>query len=296
VEFKQLETFISVARLKSFSKAAKALYLTQPTVSNHIQWLEQELQTILFNRNNNKDVTLTKAGEVFFQHALELLNKKESALFSLREYKGKIEGTLEISASTIPGQHLLPGILSKFNKKYPHVAFKLMKYDSQQVIDKLLSGEIDFGFVGFKKESSQLDYIEVMKDRIILTAPNHGKYSAINEISLDELHSLALIFRETGSGTRKVVEAALQQRQFVAKQLKPVAIIENTQTIKECVKGGLGLTFISAKAVVDEIEQGIFKEISVDGLEITRSFYFVYHKSRALSPLATAFKDFVLRS
>lgn len=81
MEFKQLETFISVARLKSFSKAAKALYLTQPTVSNHIQWLEQELQTILFNRNNNKDVTLTKAGEVFFQHALELLNKKESALF-----------------------------------------------------------------------------------------------------------------------------------------------------------------------------------------------------------------------
>lgn len=124
MDFKQLETFVTIAKLKSFSKAAEHLFLTQPTISNHIQNLEKELKTILINRTN-KNISLTQAGELLYKHAIDILNKKESAIFSLNQFKGKIEGILEISASTIPEQYYLPDLLIEFSKKYPEVKYNL---------------------------------------------------------------------------------------------------------------------------------------------------------------------------
>lgn len=294
MDFKQLQSFVAVVKLRSFSKAAESLYLTQPTISGHIQALEQELGTVLINRNSNKQVSPTRAGEILFQYAVDILNKRENALFSLSKFKGKIEGILEISASTIPEQHFLPDILSKFNKKYPDVQYNLMKYDSQEVIDKILSGEIDFGFVGFKKELNQLDYIEIMEDSIVLIAPVQGKYSNMDTIPASFLAGEKFIMREKGSGTRKVVEKALAKHNIPLDSLNVVAFIENTQTIKECVRKGLGLTFISEKAVAEELAGRVFKILNIEGLEIRRQFYFVYHKTRVLSPLAQTFKEFVL--
>lgn len=294
MDFKQLQSFVAVVKLRSFSKAAESLYLTQPTISGHIQALEQELGTVLINRNSNKQVSPTRAGEILFQYAVDILNKRENALFSLSKFKGKIEGILEISASTIPEQYFLPDILSKFNKKYPDVQYNLMKYDSQEVIDKILSGEIDFGFVGFKKELNQLDYIEIMEDSIVLIAPDQGKYSNMDTIPASFLAGEKFIMREKGSGTRKVVERALAKHNIPLDSLNIVAFIENTQTIKECVRKGLGLTFISEKAVAEELAGRVFKILNIEGLEIRRQFYFVYHKTRVLSPLAQTFKEFVL--
>ncbi|MBO8169205.1 MAG: LysR family transcriptional regulator [Thermoanaerobacteraceae bacterium] len=294
MDFKQLQSFVAVVKLRSFSKAAESLYLTQPTISGHIQALEQELGTVLINRNSNKQVSPTRAGEILFQYAVDILNKRENALFSLSKFKGKIEGILEISASTIPEQYFLPDILSKFNKKYPDVQYNLMKYDSQEVIDKILSGEIDFGFVGFKKELNQLDYIEITEDSIVLIAPDQGKYSNMDTIPASFLAGEKFIMREKGSGTRKVLEKALAKHNIPLDSLNVVAFIENTQTIKECVRKGLGLTFISEKAVAEELAGKVFKILNIEGLEIRRQFYFVYHKTRVLSPLAQTFKEFVL--
>lgn len=295
MDFKQLETFVAVAKLKSFSRAADHLYLTQPTISNHIQNLEWELGTVLINRDS-KNVTLTRAGEILFQYALDIINKRDKALFSLGKFKGKIEGVLEISASTIPEQYFLPSVLCQFNKQYPHVQFNIMKYGSQVVIDKILSGEIDFGIVGFKKDLKKLNYIEIMDDRIILVAPNQGKYKEMEKIDLPALRDEVLIMREKGSGTRKVVEEALLKHNLTIDSLNILAFIENTQTIKECVKRGCGLTFISQWAVVEEIEKGLLKKIDMVGLEIKRKFYFVYHNQRELSPLAETFRQFVVNS
>lgn len=293
MDFRQLETFVSVVKLKSFSKAAETLYITQPTVSNHISSLEKELNTILVNRTN-KSLTLTNAGALLYKHALDIINKRDNALFSLNQFKGKIEGILEISSSTIPEQYFLPELLINFNKIYPDVRYCLNKFDTSQVINNILSGETDFGIVGAKKQSKQLEYIDIMDDTIILAAPTKGIYKDINSITLKKLLDFPIILREEGSGTRNMVEASLSQCNIAMDDLNVVAYIENTETIKQCVKKGLGVTFISHKAIASDIENGTIKSISIDDFDFKRKFYFVYHKNRGLSPLAETFKKFVL--
>lgn len=293
MDFRQLETFVSVVKLKSFSKAAENLYITQPTVSNHISSLEKELNTILVNRTN-KNLTLTTAGTLLYEHAVEIINKRDNALFSLNHFKGKIEGILEISSSTIPEQYFLPELLKKFNKIYPHVKYCLNKFDTSQVIANILSGKIDFGIVGAKKESKQLEYIEIMDDDIVLATPSSGKYKKMDSITLEMLLECPIILREEGSGTRKMVENSLSSKNISVNDLNVVAYIENTETIKECVKKGIGVTFISYRAIASDIENNAIKNISIEGFEFKRNFYFVYHRNRALSPLAETFKKFVL--
>ncbi|RKD27572.1 DNA-binding transcriptional regulator, LysR family [Caminicella sporogenes DSM 14501] len=294
MDFKQLETFVTLAKLKSFSKAAEKLYLTQPTISNHIQNLEKELKTILVNRTN-KNITLTKAGKILYKYAVNILNQRETALFCLNEFKGKIEGVLEISASTIPSQYFLPSILCKFNKIYPDVKYNLNKYSTGEVIEKILNGEIDFGIVGAKKEISQLEYIEIMDDNLIIIAPKCGIYKNLHSIKINDLCKYPIILRENTSGTRKIVEEELAKHNIYIENLNIVACIENTETIKECVKNGLGITFISEKAVSSELHNNLIKKIHVENLTLKRKFFFVYHKNRALSPLAETFKNFVLK-
>ncbi|TCO79353.1 selenium metabolism-associated LysR family transcriptional regulator [Marinisporobacter balticus] len=295
MDFRQLETFVTIARLKSFSKAADSLFLTQPTISNHIQNLENELHTILLNRSNKK-VTLTKGGEILFRHAIEILNRREQALFSLESFKDKIEGTLEIACSTIPEQYILPPLLSAFNKTYPNVQYNLLHYDSQQVVDGILNGTIDFGFVGAKEDIKQLNYIDVMKDHLIFIAPFTDQYKTIEKISVDFLRKEKMIIREKGSGTRKFFEQVLHFYNLSLEQLNIVAVIENTEAIKQCVKQGLGTTMISELAVKEELHYDMVKKIELKNMNPSRKFSFVYHESRILSPLAETFKNFMLEN
>ncbi len=295
MDFKQLETFVTLSKLKSFSKTAEYLYLTQPTISNHIQSLEEELQSILINRSN-KNISLTKSGEIFFKYALDILNKRDTAIFSINKFKGEIKGVLEISASTIPEQYFLPNLLVSFNKKFPDVKYNLKKYDSSEVIEKILSGEIDFGMVGAKKNYSQLEYIEIMDDEIVLVSSSKGKFSFIESLSPHDLIKYPLIFREEGSGTRKIVEDILAKNNISSSELQIIATIENTETIKECIKKDIGLSFISKRAVSNDILNNVLKEIPINSLKITRNFYLVYHKTRPLSPLTKTFKTFILEN
>ncbi len=293
MDFKQLESFVMIAKVKSFSKAADKLFLTQPTISNHIHNLEKELGTALFNRTN-KNITLTNAGEILFKYAVSILNKRDHAFFSLNSYKGRIEGILEIASSSIPEQYYLTDVMCKFSRKYPDVKYNLMKYDTKKVIDKLNLGEIDFGIVGAKKDSPQLEYTEIMDDEIVLVAPNNEAFAATDSIDLKKLGDVQVIMREEGSGTRTVVENALKSAGISYGDLNVVAEIESTETIKKLVTNGLGISFMSKKALKYELQNNLLKILSVGGLEITRKFYFVYHTKRVLSPLSEAFKEFIL--
>ncbi|MBF8983538.1 LysR family transcriptional regulator [Lutibacter sp. B2] len=295
MDFRQLETFVMIARVKSFSKAAERLFLTQPTISNHIQNLEKRLAMPLLNRSNKK-VTLTKAGEIFFIHATEILNKKQQALFSLEAFKNTIDGTLEIACSSIPEQYILPPLLHSFHKIYPHVKYNLLHYDSQKVIDDIISGIIDFGFVGSKTHNKQLEYIQIMEDELVLIAPLSNHYKNINKISLTALLKEKIIMREEGSATRKIFEETLLKHSLSFENLNIIAYIENTHAIKQCVKEGLGLTVISKLAIAEELQYNTVKIIELEEVNISRHFFFVYPKLKILSPLADKFKDFILNT
>ncbi len=296
MDFRHLESFAAVAKARSFSKAADLLYLTQPTISNHVNHLESEMNALLINRSN-KRITLTPAGELLLRHVQVILNERDQALFDLEQYKGEITGTLDIASSSTPERYLLTDLLCSFSARYPNVRFNLMRLDSKQVLDRLLSGEIDFGIVGAQNDSkSQLIFTEIGQDEVVLIGPSEGPLSRIKELTAADLLKQRLIMRESGSGTRSTVENKLLELGIQPEQLQLAATMENTETIKDAVSKGMGLAFVSARAVENDLADGRLRHIPLVDLTIGRNFYFVYHKHMLLSPLSEKFRLFILES
>jgi len=294
MDLRQLETFVEVASLKSFSKAAKKLFLTQPTITNHIQNLEKEVGTILINRQG-KGISLTDAGNVLFEYALNIINMRNTAYYKLSDYKGKIQGTLEISSSSIPKQYILPNILKSFVSKFPQVSFNINKSDSKNVIEDILEGYSDFGLVGAKYNNKNLEYIKIADDKLVVAVQNneHYPFEPYTEIDLDFLLKENLILREEGSGTRLSFENYLKLQKINLSNLNIKAFIDDNETIKSFIKMGMGISIISLLSLESEIKTGTIKPYLIKDFNNNRSFYFVYHNKRHLSPLAQAFKEFM---
>jgi len=294
LEFNQLESFLSVVKHKSFSKAAKELYLTQPTVSNNIQNLEKELKTTLLDRKS-KTITLTDSGITFYKYAVELINVREKAKFDIKEHSDKIEGVIEISASSIPEAYILPYIIKDFTEEYPLVTFSVTHKDSKDIVDDIFKGKQNFGIVGAKYSSRLLEYVDFYEDELVLAVPNNKNYPfSINEsVDIDILLSEKFIFRKQGSGTRLLVEQRLSDIGVSLDDLNIASIIDNNKMIKKMIELELGISFISKISIKNEIDLKLIKCFRVKDLDLKRSFYFVYSKNRTLSPVVEVFKNFL---
>jgi len=294
LDFKQLESFISIAKHKSFSKAAKELFLTQPTITNHIQNLEKELRTILINRSN-RTISLTKAGEILYDFAADMINTKKNTLFTLGEYKGKIEGLIEIASSTIPEEYIVPEIIKSFSRQFPHVKYSLKHFDSSDVIDEILNQKSNFGFVGSKIANSQIEYLEIAEDELVMIAPCSMDIKHQNGfVDLNNFKNEPLIMREIGSGTRELFVKELEKNKLSVESLNIIAHIENTESIKQMVRKGMGVSIISKAAIMDDEKFGLFKSYQIKNLKLNRSFYFAFPKKRTLAPLEEKFKEHVV--
>lgn len=295
MDFRKLESFVSIVKHGSFTKAADELYLTQPTITGHIQSLENKLGTVLLNRNG-KTVSLTEAGHIFYKHAVNILNTKEQALFSLAAYKGRLVGDLAIASSTVPQSHLLPKLLSAFRLKYPQITFTIRQYDSRGVVDAIVSGAVDFGFVGTDMFLPELEVVQLCKGRLLVIVPCRGKYENYKgkTITWDQVKDEDFIVREEGSGSRTLFLKGLEEKGIDSSKLSIVATIENPDTIKQCVTAGLGVAVVSERSVADEIRLGLLKGFYVAGMDLEQNFYFINHRTRVLSPVARAFKEFIV--
>lgn len=291
MDLKQLEVFVAVAKYNSFSKAAKELFLTQPTVSAHIQNLEKNLDTVLVNRNN-KVITLTKAGEILYEHAIYILNNCKKAIYDIKEYSGKIEGVIDIACSSIPETYILPDFLKNFYSDYPNVKFSISRYDSQDAISEILNERISFGFVGSKVNNKQVEYIDLIDDELVLITPfdliieNENNY-----INLDKLSDLKFIMRKDGSGTQSLLINKLKSHKIPINNLDTIAYVESNESIKEMVKLGLGVSFVSYTSVIDYINLRKVRYYKVKNLNFDRKFYFIYSKKKTFTPLEYKFLD-----
>ena len=290
MNLKQLEAFVKVAEDGSFSKAAKALFLTQPTISAHISSLEKELNARLFVRNT-KEVSLSEDGKELYQYASQMveLEKKIEEVFS--EESRKDTKCITIASSTIPAQYILPEILATFNEKYPTEQFKVMEMDSSKVIEMVVGHMADIGFTGTVLEKKHCKYIPFYNDELVLIAPNTEKFRKYAEDSdnLDWLHTEGIIMREEGSGTRKEAEKILKSIGISAEEMNVVATIENAETIKRSVRSGMGVTIISRLAAQEEIDAGNVLEFKLFPGGGGRDLNIVYNKNYHLSTSAERF-------
>ena len=296
IDIRQLQVFLAVWEHRSFSKAARAVFLTQPTVSGHMKTLEDALGIRLFDRTG-RNIFPTKAGELLYPYAKKALKIMDEITEEINLFKGADGGQIFLGGSNIPGQYILPRILGEFKWMHPKIEVMLSIGDSRSVTEMLLEREIDIGMVGAVFESDHLEFIPTFEDRLVLISrPGLGSAFA-NGITIPQvLYELPMVFREEGSGTRLMTETALKEQAGVdLKKLKIVAEMGSTEAVKQGVKSGMGYAIVSERSVKDEVQHGAIECHSIHGLEIRRHFYLMWDRRRSLSPTCMALKDFILK-
>lgn len=291
MNLKQLEAFVQVADTGSFSKAAKDLFLTQPTISAHISALEKELGARLFVRNT-KEVSLSDDGAQLYKYARQMveLQKKIEEQFDFGK-EGR-RGGITIAASTIPAQYLLPKVLLKYNEKYPDEQIKIIETDSSKVVTQVVEHMVDVGFTGTVLEKKHCKYLPFYKDELVIVTPNTEKYQRLQEESPDDISWVkeeSIIMREEGSGTRKEAEAQLRVAGVKPSELDVIASIENQETIKKSVRQGMGISVLSKLATTDEAEAGYLLTFPIPKSNDGRDINLVYNKNYQMSRSAERF-------
>ena len=291
MNLKQLEAFVQVAEGGSFSKAARELYLTQPTISAHISSLEKELNVRLFVRTT-KEVSLSDNGKDLYKYAKQMvdLQGKIEEHFGMKKDSGK--HCITIAASTIPAQYLLPKVLMCFNEKYPEEQFKIKETDSAQVVTQIVDCMADVGFTGTVLEKKHCKYIPFYKDELVIIAPNTEKYRRFQEECPNDISWLKrehVIMREEGSGTRKEAEKQLRSAGVNMVDLEIIASIENQETIKKSVRQGIGVSILSRLAATDEAKAGQMLIFPIPGADEGRDINVVYNRNYQLSRSAERF-------
>lgn len=292
MDLRRLEVFAKVAELGSFSRAADALHLTQPTVSEHVRALEDELGVQLLDRLG-RGAAPTPAGRLLLGYARRALALAREARQAIEQFQGRMRGELTVGGSTIPGEYLLPGLIGQFKAKYPDISISLLVGSSRQVSEWVEEGRVEAGVVGARPSSRALVARELMSDEIVVAVPAEHPWAGRKSVAVADVRTEPLIVRERGSGSREALERALAGAQLDLAAFRVVGEMGSTQAIKQAVRAGVGVTFISGRAVEDECRAKLLACVKVKDLSVSRSFYLVAHRERTRSPLADAFVAFV---
>jgi len=287
-----LEAFCRIVESGSFSKAAGALYLTQPTVSGHIKKLEEEVGVRLLDRLGHR-ATPTKAGELLYRYAKQILALRREAEQALDEFKGGLRGELTIGASSIPGGYVLPPLVGQFKSLYPDITITLKVSDSKQIVDAVLGGAYELGAVGAKFDDPRIDYQKFAEDEIVLVVPPGHPWASRGSIAPEELGDQPFFLRERGSGTRKIMEQALDHHNIPIRAFKVIGEMGSNEAIRQAVKAGGGVAIISRLAVKSDIKCRELAVVDVAGLKLTRDFFLITHRHRSHSPVCKAFRTFL---
>jgi len=290
----RLQIFCRVVELKSFSRAAKAVYLSQPTVSSHIKDLENHFECKLVDRLG-REVIPTKAGSLLYGYATKIIALKQEAENALAEFQGKIKGRLTIGGSTIPAGYILPPLLARFKEDYPEVVVTLVQGDTETIIRDTLKGGVELGIVGAKAQEVQLIQKKIIDDEMSLIVLRGHKWANKRHVVMDEVIREPFIMREPGSGTRKSIERIFDKSGYSLGALNVVAEMGSTEAIRQGIKAGVGVSILSECAVAEELAAGSLKKVKIKGLPFKRAFYLTFHRHRTQSPVCRTFIKFLNR-
>lgn len=291
MNLKQLEAFVQVAEGGSFSKAAKELFLTQPTISSHISSLERELNARLFVRNT-KEVSLSEDGIKLYKYAKQMLDLQREIEVTFGMDEEGESHAVTIAASTIPAQYLLPEMLTRFSERYPQEQIRIQETDSSKVVMQIVDHRVDIGFTGTVLEKKHCKYIPFYKDELVIITPNTPKYQELvqgNKEDISWIKKEHVIMREEGSGTRKEAELQLKGAGVKFAGLDIIASIENQETIKKSVRQGMGISILSKLATADEVANGEILAFPIPNSDEGRDINLVYNKNYQMTRSAERF-------
>jgi DNA-binding transcriptional LysR family regulator len=287
-----LATFSKAAELSSFTGAAKAMHLTQASISQRVQALEKTLGTALFKRQGGR-VLLTEAGQKLYDYAQRILALHHQARREITGHDAPVAGELSLAASSVPGEHLLPSLLSRFGQKHPHIRIRAAVSDSIGVMGQVERGEVSLGLVGRKTDNPHLDFRYLASDRMVLVVPADHALSRRKKVAVKQLARYPLILREVGSGLRHCFEKSLDKAGLSLADLRIALELGSNEAIKEAVLRGVGIAVLSTYAVQKELRAGQLHALPVSDLHCDRDMYIVVDRRRVLPLPARLFLLFL---
>ena len=270
----RLKVFKTVAEQLSFTKASKILFVSQPAVTKHINELEKQFGKALFNRHGNS-ISLTKEGEVCLDYANKIIALYESLEREFIDLNGSLPDRINLAASTTIAQYILPSLLSKFKSIHPETSVTLINQNSERIESLVLAKKTDLGLVEGNTNNPLLHYQPFLKDEIVLTCRLGNKYLKSTELLVKELSSLPLILREQGSGTRTIIENALEGKGLNLKTFNIQMELGSTESIKNYLLNSDSFAFLSIHSIARELKDRTLTIVDVYNLEIHRTFQFV---------------------
>jgi DNA-binding transcriptional LysR family regulator len=290
MDFDQLEIFLEVARLSSFSRAAEKRFRTQPAISSQIRALEEEVGARLLDRSGGR-VSLTASGKLFFKYAEETLERRKTILNEIAETERVPRGEIVVGANEGTCLHILPGVFAQFKRDYPNVAVNIKRSDYARILDSILENVVDFGVISLPVNDNRLQAQMIHRDElVVITSPKHP-LAAKKSVTVNEVATYPLVLPKTGH-TRDALDAL-----FYDHRLKPQVAMEldSSELLKRFVAADVGVGFIPRSNVEQDIRAKALVAITLADVQIRRDLALVFRKDKALSRAAKAFMEIAVK-
>ncbi len=289
----RLKVFRSICEHLSFRRASEELHLSQPAVTQQIKTLEDELGTRLLDRTGGR-VVLTPAGRLLKQRAGEIAELVALTQEELASLNGQHSGMLRAGASTSIAQYVLPRMLGSFKREHPLVKLQVRSGNTEQVVEWLIEGKIAIGLIEGPALRKDVRTEPFMEDELVLLYPANRPWKNRKELTVEDLRGAPFLLRERGSGTRRVLEAALEKSGLKMKDLEVAMELDSSEAIISSVESGLGIGFVTRAAVLPRLPLGKIATAPIQGLRIPRNFSLVYPTGPKPEGLAGAFRQYTL--
>jgi len=290
MDFDQLETFLAVARLSSFSRAAEKRFRTQPAISSQIRALEDEVGAKLLDRSGGK-VSLTAEGKIFQKYAEQTLEERKTIIAEMAEMERVPGGELVVGANEGTCLHILPEVFAEFKKQYPNVAVNIKRSDYARILEAVIDNSVDFGVVSLPVTDNRLTVVLIHRDDLIVIVPPKHPMAKLKQVAVADVAKFPLLVPKAGH-TRDALEILFDEH-----RLKPQYSMEldSSELLKRFVAADVGVGFIARSNVVEDVRAGALIAIPMSDAQIRRDLALVFRKDKALSRAALAFIDIAVK-
>ena len=290
MDFDQLETFLEVARLSSFSRAAEKRFRTQPAISSQIRSLEDEVGAKLLDRSGGK-VSITESGKLFQKYAEETLDARKGVLVAIAETERVPRGAIMVGANEGTCLHILPEVFAEFKKQYPDVAVNIKRSDYARILECVIDNSVDFGVISLPIHDPRLTQVLIHRDELIIIAPPTHPLAKLKSATVGEVAKYPLVVPKLGH-TRDGLDGLFRER-----KLKPRYAMEldSSELLKRFVAADVGVGFIARSNVQEDVRANVLAAIAMSDAKIRRDLALVFRKDKALSRAALAFIDIAVK-
>lgn len=287
---RRLQVFHTVARQRSFTKAAEVLCMTQPAVTFQVKQLEEQFNARLFDRSHGR-VALTAAGEVVFDYAERILKLSRELEARMSELTGAISGPLMIGASLTNGEFILPQVIGEFRALHPQVQIHLTVGNSETIENRVAEHSLDLGFIESPSHLASLESQPICEDELVVICAPKSELSRNRKLTPQQLAGVPYVSREAGSGTREFADRYLRKHGIATENLNIVMELGSTVAIKSIVETGLGYSIVSRATIPKELRLGTLLAIPLEP-RLIRILSWVCLKEQFRTRRLHAFVDF----